>query len=97
NAGISLGFKLGQNPRGGNQVMAPHLFGKTRQSAEPLVKFAPYDEGAAPLLAPDIADLHEFLVRLPDGYLADFKAPCNLLLTGEALIRPPSARLNLGF
>ncbi|MGA3020150.1 MAG: hypothetical protein ABSF62_23775 [Bryobacteraceae bacterium] len=75
--------------------MAPHLFGKTGQFAGPLVKLAPGDEGAAPLLTPDIAELSQILKRLPDGYLADTKAPSDFLLTGQAFIGPPPGGLNL--
>src|ERR1039457_6995928 len=75
--------------------MAPHLFGKTCQFAGALVKLAPGDESAAPLLAPDIAELGQFLECLPDGDLADVKALGDLLFTGEAFIGPPPGGLNL--
>src|ERR1017187_2871152 len=86
---------LGQNPGRGCKSLAPQFFGKTGQFAGALVKLAPGDESAASLLAPDIAQLGQFLERLAHGYLADTKALCNLLFAGEAFIGPPPAGLNL--
>jgi hypothetical protein len=92
---VRLSLELVQHARGRNQVMAPHLLGKTGQFPRPFVELSPGHKGAAALLPPDIARLGQLGQRLPHGYLTDLKALSQLLFAWQTFVGAPAAGLDL--